>query len=166
MFKRIVGGCLLLCGLLLSGALTAEQTRKLEQLPKIELENQFGEKITVTEDASFIIFAADRKASDLLREAFEGVQQPYLDEHRIYLLADISAMPSVITKMFALPKLRTRPYSLLLDYEGELSKVLPHQEARVTVISLDKGVVQTPAFAESIGQLKVLLPTMPEPPTE
>lgn len=156
---RLVGA--LVCLFLVAPLLLADSA-DLDPLA-ITLENQFGEKKTVAKDARFLVFVVDQKGSDTVKQTFEGQQQSYLDEHGIYVLADISGMPGIITKMFALPKLRTRPYSLMLDYDGELSKRLPNKEGHAAVMRLEDGKLSGPSFAADVTGLKALLPVMPEP---
>lgn len=147
----------------LSGVCFAGDASNPMPLQGVVLENQFGDKVSVENDARFLLFTVDKKGSDLLNEVLEPANQAYLDAHKIYLLADISTMPGIITKMFALPKMRTRPYSLMLDYEGVMTSKLPHKDGHVAVLELETGVISNSLMAADEETLKSLLPEIPPP---
>jgi hypothetical protein len=52
-------------------------------------------------------------------------------------VADISRMPGLIARTIAKPRMRKRPYPLLLDEQGELTAAWPSQKERTTLIRLE-----------------------------
>jgi NADPH-dependent ferric siderophore reductase len=51
-------------------------------------------------------------------------------------VADVSSMPAIITRLFALPKMRERPYRIMLADSTDSVSFLPRQPHAVTVIRL------------------------------
>jgi hypothetical protein len=47
-------------------------------------------------------------------------------------------MPRLIARIFAIPAMRGRPYSILLDRDGATTARLPGGEARATLLFLDR----------------------------
>ena len=52
-------------------------------------------------------------------------------------VADISGMPGLVARMFAVPSMRKRPYPMLLDRDGEITARLPDVEGSATLIFCD-----------------------------
>ena len=51
-------------------------------------------------------------------------------------------MPGLIARMFAIPAMRDRPYSMLLDRDGKTTARLPSAQAQATLVFLDGLTVQ------------------------
>jgi hypothetical protein len=81
------------------------------------------------------------EAGDVVKKALAGRDQAFLDEHGVVYVANISGMPAVITRLFALPRMRERPYRMLLDRDGNATKDIPAVPGRPTVLTLVRGQV-------------------------
>ena len=51
-------------------------------------------------------------------------------------------MPAMVTRMFALPKLRKLPFAVGLVQKPEITAHLPRKPGEVTLITLEQGRVQ------------------------
>jgi len=129
-----------------------------ETLPAITLADQHGATVSLAADTRLILFAADKDAADLVNDYLTNQTETFLTENRAYFLSDISGMPSVVTRLFALPKMRERPYSILLGYSEESLAVLPRKAGMVSVIQLLDGSVQQISFAGDKEELQKLIP--------
>lgn len=126
-------------------------------LPPLTLEDQHGKAVSVPAGARVIIFAADKAASDLANEVLGNEKPGVLERLQAVYLADISGMPSLVTRMFALPAMRALPFPISLAREAAVLADLPRQKAAVTVIRLAEGKVQGMDHARDSAQLKQLL---------
>lgn len=131
---------LLLLGLCLSGRAFAADIGVGALFPELQLEDQHGRSLTLPGDAPLVIFAADKAASDRVKQALEK-RPRWLAEHRVPFIADISGMPFMITRLFALPAMRERPYSTYPVGDADQVAFIPRQEGQVTVLRLDAGRV-------------------------
>ena len=86
--------------------------------------------------------ALDKAASDLANEVLGNEKEGVLERLQAVYVADISGMPSLVTKMFALPAMRALPFPIGLARESAVLADLPRQKAAVTVIRLADGKVQ------------------------
>lgn len=145
---------------LLSAAPSAQQAFVTigDTLPAITLTDQHGATASIAEDTRLILFAADKDAADLVNAYLSGQTETFLPENRAYFLSDISGMPSLVTRLFALPKMRERPYSILLAYSEESLAALPRKKGMVSVIQLLDGSVQQISFAGNKEELNRLIP--------
>ena len=61
----------------------------------------------------------------------------------------VSRMPALVRGMIAKPRMRRRPYPVLLDEEGDATAVLPSREGRPTVLLLEAGRIRRVAHPET-----------------
>lgn len=113
-----------------------------DRVEPFTLEDQHGESRTVDESVRVILFSRDMDGGEFLKEGLADVEPGYLDGKGALYVADISGMPGLVARMFAIPAMRDRPYSILLDRDGETTARLPDQEGQATLIFLDRLRVQ------------------------
>lgn len=106
------------------------------------LEDQHGRSLAVDASVKVILFSREMKGGDVLKQGLAGVEPGYLEGKGAVYVADISRMPGLIARMFAIPAMRDRPYSMLLDRDGETTARLPGAEGQATLIFLDRLTVQ------------------------
>jgi hypothetical protein len=75
-----------------------------------------------------LLFAADKKASDLVTEVLQPFGADALTARQAVFIADIHAMPALITRMFALPALRQMPFAIGLVRDAALTADLPRNK--------------------------------------
>lgn len=126
-------------------------------LPTLTLKDQFEQTQTLGPEIRYLIFTAEKDASNLVDEVLEGQTGDTLTAGGIRVVADISAMPGMVTKMFALPKLRKYPYSVLLGRTAEDTRDLPREPGKVTVVEADDGKITARHFMDDIGAMRKVL---------
>lgn len=125
--------------------------------PALSLEDQHGRQVSVMPETRIILFAADKAASDLANEVLGNEKEGVLARLQAVYLADISGMPALVTKLFALPAMRALPFSIGLAREAGLLADLPRQKGAVTVMRLADGKVGKVEHAADATQLKQML---------
>lgn len=126
----------LVFGLLVPSAL-AGATSVGDRLEPFTLEDQFGESHAVDESVRLLLFSRDMKGGSYLKDAIEAEHAERIRRGEWAYVADISGMPRLIARIFAIPRMRRRPYPLLLDREGKVTASLPDREEQATLIHLD-----------------------------
>jgi hypothetical protein len=84
------------------------------------------------------------------------------DAGAVYV-ADISRMPAMIAKMFAVPAMRRRGYPVLLDRDGSLTRDWPRVAGQLTMIGLDRLTVRSVKQVASVSDLRAQLAVPPNP---
>jgi hypothetical protein len=133
---------LALSAMLMADAAFAEHYTVGDEIEVFTLEDQHGESRTVDASVRVILFSRDMDGGDFLKEGLADVAPEYLNGKKAVYVADISGMPGLIATMFAIPAMRDRPYSMLLDRDGETTARLPDVEGQATLIFLDRLTVQ------------------------
>ncbi len=123
-----------------------------EAVPTFKINDQFEKAQVIKADAKNIIVAGDRDASEVIRDYLLEKGKGFLESNNSYYVADISGMPSLITKFFALPKMQDYPFSILLVTE-EQSKSFTKKEGQITVYSVENGKVTNKKFIKTAEEL-------------
>lgn len=141
---------------LLSFAAVSDQLTVGVELPELTLPDQHENQHTVV-DAKVVVFAPDKDAGELAHQVLSQTDTDKLETKSIVYISDISGMPSFVTSMFALPKMRDYPYRVLLGYEEADTAIFPRQEGQVTVLYVESGKLERISFAESAQALADLI---------
>lgn len=128
-----------------------------QAVPALALEDQHDKPLSVAPDTRILLFSADRAASDLANEVLGRQAAGALERRKVVYVADISGMPSLVTRMFALPAMRALPFPIGLAREAGPVADLPRQKGAVTVIQLDAGRVAAVDYARDSARLEQLL---------
>jgi hypothetical protein len=116
-----------------------------DKLPSITLKDQFGKTMKIDANDKMLLLTFEKevaiKTADLLKTKPKG----YLKAQHIKYISDISKMPSFITSMFALPKMKKYPFSVML-IENDLGSSFAKKEEKITVYILEKQKIASIQF--------------------
>jgi hypothetical protein len=129
------------------------------KLPELRLSDQHGVEATVGPDARFLVFTRDMDGGELVKEALAEDGSATLDRAKAVYVAEISRMPALVTRLFALPAMRKRGYRIVLDREGTSTAQLPSAQGKVTVMMLDAGKITKIEILDSAAAVRALLQT-------
>jgi len=108
-----------------------------DQIAPFTLEDQHGDSHTVDASVKVLLFSRDMDGGEFLKQGLADVSPEYLPSMGAVYVADISGMPGLIARMFAIPAMRDRPYSMLLDRDGDTTARLPDIEGQATLVFLE-----------------------------
>lgn len=135
----------------------AESLRVGAQMPELRLSDQHGVEATIGVDDKVVIFSRDMGAGNIVKAALAERGGATMAAAKAVYVADITAMPSVITSLFALPSMRKRDYRIFLDRDGEVTADIPSEQGKVTVLALDGRVISRIDSVDSAPALRALL---------
>jgi hypothetical protein len=119
---------------LLASAAGAEPHAVGDRLEPFTLQDQHGTEHRIDASVAVILFSREMKGGDVLKQALEGATAALLDERRAVYVADISGMPGLVARLFAVPSMRRRPYPMLLDRDGSKTARLPSVDEQASLI--------------------------------
>ncbi len=131
---RRVGSLLSVGLLLLAGAAAAEPLAVGDRIEPFTLEDQHGDAHSLDTDVKVLLFSRDMDGGDLLKDALAEVGPDFLTEKHAVYLSDISGMPGLVARMFAIPSMRNRAYPMWLDRDGQTTARLPDEEGKATLV--------------------------------
>lgn len=109
--------------------------------PEAVFENQYAEEVKVSAETKWLVFVAEKEISKQVTD-YLNESKFNLDSVKAIYISDISAMPSLITKMVALPKMRKYGFKIALDRTGEVTRSWPKESGKATVVQLEQMKVQ------------------------
>ena len=118
-----------------------------DSLPGLNLKDQHDKPAAIPADLQQVIFAADKAGSALVTDWLDKQPADWLPRTKRVYLADIHKMPSLVTRMFALPKLRDKPYVIVLGREAGDLAMFPARENCVTLLPVAAGKAGEAAYA-------------------
>jgi hypothetical protein len=149
------GGCAIL---LLAAPLAHAGTLAVGQaLPAMTLFDQHERPVPLDANTRLVLFAADKAAGDLMQGVLAGLPAGALGQHAAVYVADISGMPAMVTRLFALPALREQAYPVALGRLPGDTAALPRKKGAVTVMRFDRGALRSVDYLSEPGALGALL---------
>ncbi len=144
---------LLLITLFLTGSLFAD-FKVGDTLPAITLSDQFDKEFTVGGKDKLVIMAFEKDISIAISNYLKQQPASFLATHHSKYISDISAMPSFLSSMFALPKMKKFPFSILL-IKDDFGKQFARTEGKMTVYQIKDHKVHSIQFltAEALPDL-------------
>lgn len=140
--------------LLLSISFAFGATLKVgDTLTQLQLPDQFGKQHTITAAQCTTIVIANNKDASVMTNNFLNTKTPtFLQEHRTCYISDIHSMPSLITKLFALPKMKKYTFPILLMYEAE-ENIFPKKDDFLTVVKFTNNKITSIDFENNVTQI-------------
>ncbi|MBA1200970.1 FAD/FMN-containing dehydrogenase [Pseudomonas capeferrum] len=128
-----------------------------EPLAPWTLLDQYDQPYSLDRETRILLVARDMDGAKLVKAALADRPKGYLEARDAVFVADIQRMPSLISKLFAIPAMRDYNYRVLLDREGRVSSRYPAQEGKVLWLQLDHGKRVAQQTYESATGLKTAL---------
>jgi hypothetical protein len=127
-------------------------------LPQMTLDNQHGvPQAFPGAGTRFILFAVEKAPSDEVNAYLTDIGADAMRRHGIVFVADISGMPAFVTQNFALPKMRKRPYDILLVTHAEQAAFMPREKDAVTLLRVDQGKITGIGFERNALAIKAAI---------
>ena len=134
---------------LIAGAVHADAAKPTlavgDDFPVMTLNDQHDETLRIPDSASLVMFTTSKDADGWFDELLEDEHPAAIEALNagdwIYI-SDISNMPALVTRMFALPSLRGRDYPVALVREEADAEHLPAQSGCISVMNLEDNTIK------------------------
>ncbi len=125
-------------GFLTAGPVFAEEAYQVgDELPSVEFVDQHGRPGSIDRSTRRVLLVRDKFASEILKEAFVGLDPNALEERKVAYVTDISELSLMAANLFVVPGMRLKEYSILLDRAPRKTSRYPVRGGLVTVLFLD-----------------------------
>ena len=118
------------------------------------LNDQFGIEHNIEVRPKILICSFGKKTGKLISRYFGEKDKDYLIKYDIEMIADVSAIPSILRRTILLPKMKKYNFEILLSTDKTFTKEFPTKEDNLTVIRMKNGVVTEITFASDEYELK------------
>jgi hypothetical protein len=129
-------------------------------LPALQLKDQHDKAVSLPVSTRWLLFANEKAVSDMASAVFAAEPAGVLERLHLVYVADISAMPALVTRMFALPKLRELPFPIGLVREPEQvaqTADLPRHAGAATLLRLADERVLEILTVRTAAELRAVL---------
>ena len=109
------------------------------------LKDQFDKKHKLLPSTKKLIFVATKATGHLVKGYLNKKPIDYLQKRDTLFVADVSKMPSIIYKMFALPDLQKHKYPILIIEDEKIGKEYKskNNSDKVMIVTLDNLIVKS-----------------------
>ncbi|WP_368029958.1 hypothetical protein [Arcobacter sp. s6] len=121
-------------------------------LPTLTIKDQFEKEFTIDSKIKTVIFSATKEESNTIKEFLASKDKDYLTNNNIAYVADITGMPSLISKWVAIPKMKDYAFSILLIDEDNKA-LFPVQEDKISIITLENSKITSIKFIKTADEL-------------
>ena len=135
-------------------ASTLELSSPLSSLQKFEYETQHEKAITIPDDVQTIIISDEKDSSAMINKFLNSKEKEFLEKKHTVFIADISKMPSLITSLFALPKMKKYKHTIYLHYTDEFAKFIPIVEEKVIILTIQNDKVSKISYITTLKELQ------------
>ncbi|MCF6309671.1 MAG: hypothetical protein L3J19_04225 [Sulfurimonas sp.] len=129
----------------------------LAQLNSFEFETPQGREMRVPRTPSLVVVAFEKDTGALVNEYLNTKNPYYLQRKRTIFIADIHEMPTVITNMFALPKLQKYKHLIYLHYNDKFHTVVPSKKEKITLLHVADGKIKNISYISTKEELKAAI---------
>lgn len=141
-------------GLQIVGSTYAAAVTIGQALPVLPTQDQHERAWQVTHNTRLLILATNRAASGLVQNLLNTQDKNFLHSRQAVYAADLSRMPGLITRNFAMPALRELSYPVGIVMNGQLLSDWPRHDKAVALLWLNKGTLERIEFAQDDTQLR------------
>lgn len=118
------------------------------KLQTFTLPDQFEKAHTIDKNTHTIIVSFE-KSTGADMNAFLAKHEPdFLQKHHAVFVANISQMPSLITKWFAMPKMKKYKHTILIINDEDNHQFL-YKEDKITVYTFNNGMLSSIDYVDS-----------------
>jgi hypothetical protein len=128
-----------------------------QSVSSLELEDQHGNHTTLTAMPKTLIMAYEKGTGATVNEYLNAQDKEYLNKYNAVFIADISQMPGLVTKLFALPKMRKYIHTVLLIQDEHQGLQFPSKEEKITVLKFQDNVLTQVTFITTADELKAAI---------
>ena len=148
---------LLSLSLTLLSAETLQVNSPLNSLNLYKYETPQGRQMKVPKNTELVVFAFEKDTGALVNNFLQTKSPFYMPKSKAVFIADINRMPTIITNMFALPKMKKYKHLVYLHYEDQFENFIPHQEEKLTLAYFKDGKVTDIRYISTTKELQVAI---------
>lgn len=129
----------------------------LEMLEGFKYETPQGRQMKIPKKTKLVIVAFEKETGALVNEYLDKQSPFYLLKNNSIFIADINKMPSIVTSMFALPKLQKYKHLIYLHYSDKLQDAVPNKEQKITLLRFENSKIKEISYISTQQELKAAI---------
>ncbi|WP_188108650.1 hypothetical protein [Sulfurimonas lithotrophica] len=126
----------------------------IQMLNNFEYETPKSRKMKIPLNTKTLLIAFDKDTGALVNEYLATKNKYFLQKKKAIFIADINKMPTVVTNMFALPKLRKYKHLIYLHYNEKFQNAVPKKDEKISVVRFEDKKVKSISYISTQEELK------------
>lgn len=126
----------------------------ISELNSYKFETPTGRQMKIPKKPNLIIVAFEKDTGALVNEYLKSKSPLYLTKKHSIFIADIHKMPTMVTNMFALPKLQKYEHLIYLHYNDKFKKNVPNKEKMITLIYIKNKKIKKISYVSTQKELQ------------
>ncbi|MBO1925052.1 hypothetical protein [Thiomicrorhabdus sp. 6S3-12] len=125
-----------------------------QSVPATEFQDQFEQPIALNAQTTWVLLSSDKASGKLVKDSLDALGLEDLEAKKGLYIADVSAMPSLITKMFALPKMKKYAFKMAVINDENQLQAWPREAEKVSAIQLNALEITSVEYFDSAEALQ------------
>jgi len=123
-----------------------------DTIKDLTLKDQFDKSHSITYRTKMIIVSFEKDTSSLVNKFLENKEKNFANKNNTLFIGNISKMPWIISKMFAIPKMKEYNYNLMLIKDEDDDR-FKHKKNKLTVYHLVNKQIKNISFISTEAEL-------------
>jgi hypothetical protein len=129
----------------------------ISMLDNYKYETPQGRPMKVPHETKLMIVAFEKDTGATVNNFLNTKGKYYLQKNKAVFIADIHAMPDIITKMFALPKMKKYKHLIYLHYKDKFQKNTPNKDDKITIFGVQDRKITSISYISNIKELQAAI---------
>ncbi len=125
-----------------------------QSLPATDFQDANEQAISLNEQTKWVLLSSEKAAGKAVKEALEALEITDVAAAGGLYVADVSAMPGFITKLFAIPKMQDYGFRMAVVNDEEQLTDWPKKEDHVTAMKLNNLNVESVEYFDNTQALQ------------
>jgi len=130
----------------------AQTSLSLSQFQELEYKSATDNSLKISSQTKRIIVSFDQEGNGFMSAFLQTKPASYLPSEQTIYIGDISKMPTLVTRLFAKPRMSKYPFTIYLHDDDKLKSWVPSKPNNVTVILFDENGQSEDIFFTNIPQ--------------
>ncbi|MEA3316080.1 MAG: hypothetical protein U9Q30_09510 [Campylobacterota bacterium] len=123
-----------------------------DTIKDLTLKDQFEKSHSITDETKMIIVSFEKDPSALVNEFLSKKKENFANKNNTLFVGNISKMPWIISKMFAIPRMKEYNYNLMLINDEDDDR-FKHKENKLTIYYLEDKQIKNISFISTEEEL-------------
>lgn len=143
----------LILSILFPAIMMANSLKLNDKISIFSLTDQHDKIHTINSEVSTIIVTFQKETLEMINDFLSSKSNNFLQDNHAVFISNIATSPSIITRLFTIPKLRDYKYDILLIYDENSTKFLK-QNDKATIYSISNGQINHISFVTTKYELE------------
>ncbi|WP_130538194.1 hypothetical protein [Thiomicrorhabdus indica] len=127
---------------------------QIQTLPATQFQDANEQTIELTPQTKWVLLSSEKAAGKAVKESLEALEITDVEAVGGLYIADVSAMPGFITKLFAIPKMQDYSFRMAVVNDETQLQGWPKKEDHVTAMKLNNLYVESVEYFDNAEALQ------------